>query len=76
MRMLCMGVLLALLAACSGTPTVVNPGKTPAEARADYDACRAGAAVAIALTPRDKDVDEMRQKAIDECMKSKGYTVK
>lgn len=76
MRVLCAGMLLALLAACSGQPTVVNPNKSEAEARADYHDCRASAAMAVAVVPKDKDVDDIRQKALDDCMKTKGYDVK
>lgn len=66
---------LLLLAACSGQPQVSNPNKPPAEARADYDECNGLAAVSVALAPKGKDVEAMRQKALDDCMRSRGYKV-
>jgi hypothetical protein len=76
MRALCVVVLFAVLGACSGQPTVVNPNKSADAARADYHDCRGSAAMAVAVVPKGKDVDEMRQKALDECMKTRGYNVK
>lgn len=76
MRALCVGILLAFMAACSGQPTVVNPNKSPAEAQADYDDCHAKAAMAVALPQKGKDAEKIRQQALDECMKAKGYGVK
>jgi len=67
--------VLLFLAACSGQPQVVNPNKPPAEARADYDECNGMAAVAVALVPKGKDVEAMRQKSLDDCMRSRGYKV-
>jgi len=69
-------VLLTVLSACSRPPVVVSPNKSPAEARADYDDCRGQSAVAVALAPKSQDYDALREKAMDQCMKSKGYDVK
>ena len=76
MRVVSVIVLFSLLAACSGQPTLVNANKTPAETRADYDDCRGQSALAVALPLKGKDIDDVRQKALDECMKTKGYVVK
>uniref|UniRef100_A0A7C3WCD3 Lipoprotein n=1 Tax=Fundidesulfovibrio putealis TaxID=270496 RepID=A0A7C3WCD3_9BACT len=75
MRCLVIVVCAALLCACSGRPTVVNPNKTPAQAQADYDDCRGNASVAAALRPSDKDPEAYLEKRLDDCMKSKGYKV-
>jgi uncharacterized lipoprotein YajG len=76
MRVVSVMVLISMLAACSGQPTLVNTNKSPAETRADYDDCQGQAAMAAALTPKGKSIDDIRQKALDECMKAKGYVVK
>jgi hypothetical protein len=68
--------LLIGLAACSGQPTVVNPNKTPAASRADYDDCLGQSAMAAALATKSQDPVSVREKALDTCMKSKGYDVK
>jgi len=76
MRVVCVIVLFSVLAACSGQPTLVNPNKSPAETRADYDDCRGQSAMAAAIAPKGKNLDDIRQKALDDCMKTKGYVVK
>lgn len=77
MTRLCVLVLtIFVLAGCSGRPTVSNSAKSPAQAQADYDDCLSQGALASALAPKGKSPDEVREKRIDECMKSKGYEVK
>ncbi len=75
MKVLLMVVLAALAVSCSGEPGIQHKSKTPAEARMDYDDCHAQAAMAAALAPASK-YEAAREKALDECMKSKGYEVK
>jgi len=75
MRLFAAFVSLLLLAACSGQPQIVNPNKTPAEARSDYDECQGRAAVVVAILPKGKDVEGQRAKALDDCMHAKGYRV-
>lgn len=76
MRVVSVIVLFSMLAACSGQPTLVNPNKSPTETRADYDDCRGQSAMATAIAPKGKNLDDIRQKALDDCMKTKGYVVK
>ena len=66
--------LTALLAACASQPKVT--GKSNAGTQADYDECRANSSIAAALTPPGQNPDKLREKAMDECMKGKGYVVK
>ncbi len=75
MRLLLTLLAVAALAGCSGQASVNHKGKTPAQARMDYDDCRAQAAMAAALTPKSKDYEAARDKALDECMKAIGYEV-
>ncbi|GFK93709.1 hypothetical protein NNJEOMEG_01543 [Fundidesulfovibrio magnetotacticus] len=74
MRRTALFVLVALLGACSGPPRIVNPNKSAAEARGDYDECRARSAVSTALAPA-KEAEALAQKILDGCMRAKGYTV-
>ena len=76
MRVVSVIMLFSVLAACSGQPTLVNTNKSSAETQADYDDCRGQSAMAAALPSKGKDIDEIRQKALDDCMKTKGYVVK
>lgn len=75
MRIVAVVFALALLGGCSGRPEITHAGKTEAEARADYEACQTHAAMAAAFTPMNKDYEAAREKALDECMKAKGYKV-
>ncbi|WP_243312704.1 hypothetical protein [Fundidesulfovibrio agrisoli] len=74
MRLFVCVALSALLLGCSGQPKVVNPNKPGTAAQADYDECRGRAAVATAM-PGVKDPETAMQKALDECMKARGYEV-
>ncbi|GAB6038507.1 hypothetical protein JCM15519_30660 [Fundidesulfovibrio butyratiphilus] len=71
-----LALMVFVLAACSGRPSVSNSNKTQAQAQADYDECLSQGALAAALVPKGKSPDELREKRIDECMKAKGYDVK
>ena len=74
MRLFAFVVCCFLLAGCSGQPAVVNANKADATAQADYNECRANAAIATAL-PSVKDPEAASAKLVDECMKAKGYKV-
>jgi len=75
-RLCVLGLMILVLAGCSGRPTVNNSTKSPAQSQADYDECVSQGVLAAALVPKGKSPDEMREKRIDECMKAKGYDVK
>lgn len=66
--------ITALLAACASQPGAT--GKSNAQSQADYDECRANSSIAAALTPAGQNPEKLREKAMDECMKGKGYVVK
>ena len=68
--------LLTGMTACSGQPKVINPNKTLDASRSDYDECLGQAAMAAAMAGKSQNPSQVREKALDECMKSKGYAVK